>query len=371
MIEGRFSFPTQVVLGAGCVRGLAAALDELGVRNPLLVTDPGLLPTPAFEAVRRAVGRGCPVFSGVHGNPVESDVEDAARAFVEGGCDGAVGVGGGSALDVAKIVRARVARPDVALADFYSVTAWPDLAPLVAIPTTAGTGSEVGRSSVIGVGGRKQVYFHPALLAARVFLDPGLTVGLPPGLTAATGMDALTHCIESFTSPVFHPFCDGIALEGARLVNEYLPRAVRDGTDLEARAYLLVAAAMGGLAFQKDLGAVHSMAHPLSALHGMHHGLANALCLVAVMEFNAARRPGIYRRLGRALGLTPDDDAAVIGRVRSLLAECGLASGLAAHGVTGAAIPALAAAALEDSCHQTNPVPVTADDFAGLYRACL
>lgn len=371
MVQGRFAFPTPVLAGPGCIGELAAALDELGVRKPLLVTDPGLLPTPAFAAVQKAAGRECAVYSDVQGNPIEADVDGAVAAFREHGCDGVVGVGGGSALDVAKILRARAAKPELALTDFYTVKKWPALAPFVAVPTTAGTGSEVGRSSVVTVGGRKQVYFHPSLLAARVFLDPELTVSLPAKLTAATGMDALTHCIESFASPVYHPLCDGIALEGARLVNEFLPRAVRDGSDLEARGQMLVAAAMGGIAFQKDLGAVHSMAHPLSALHHMHHGLANALCLVAVMEFNAQRKPGLYRRLAHALGLGDDSDQAVIARVKELLAQCGIEPGLRAHGVTEASIEELSTAALEDSCHQTNPVPVTKADFAELYRRCL
>jgi hypothetical protein len=204
MVQGRFAFPTPVLAGPGCIAELAAALEELGVRKPLLVTDPGLLPTPALAAVQKAAGRECPVYSGVQGNPIEADVDGAVAAFREHGCDGVVGVGGGSALDVAKILRARAALPDVALADFYTVKNWPALAPFVAVPTTAGTGSEVGRSSVVTVGGRKQVYFHPSLLAARVFLDPELTLSLPARLTAATGMDALTHCIESFASPVYH-----------------------------------------------------------------------------------------------------------------------------------------------------------------------
>lgn len=371
MVQARFSFPAPVLFGAGCISGLGAALRELGVAKPLLVTDPGLLPTAAFETVKQAAGKDMAVFSGVRGNPVEADVEGAAEMFRSHGCDGVVGVGGGSALDVAKICRARVARPEAHLADFYSVGDWKGLAPFVAVPTTAGTGSEVGRSSVIGLDGRKQVFFHPALLAARVFLDPELTTGLPPGLTAATGADALVHCIESFTSPVFHPFCDGIALEGARLVDANLPRAVRNGNDLGARGNMLVAAAMGGVAFQKDLGAVHSMAHPLSALHHMHHGLANALCLVAVMEFNAQRKPGLYRRLAHALGLAGDSDAAFVSRIRALLGECGIRPGLRAHGVGPDSIPALSAAALEDSCHQTNPVPVSQTDFEELYRTCL
>lgn len=371
MIQRNFSFPTSIVAGSGCIQELGAALEAVGARRPLLVTDPGLLPTPTFSAVKLCAGESQSVFSNLHGNPVEEDVEAAVAAFHEGECDAVVGVGGGSALDVAKILRARVARPDVALEDFYSISSWPDLAPFLAVPTTAGTGSEVGRSSVISVGGRKRVYFHPSLLAARVFLDPDLTVSLPRGLTAATGLDALTHCIESFTSPVFHPFCDGIALEGARIVNEFLPRAVNNGSDLEARLQMLVAAAMGGVAFQKDLGAVHSMSHPLSTIHGMHHGLANTLCLVAVMEFNIAKKPGLYQRLGRALGLRDDSDAGVIERIKTLLSECGITGALGEHGVTEASIPALAAAATEDTCHRTNPVPVSMDDFATLYRRSL
>jgi alcohol dehydrogenase class IV len=371
MIQGNFSFPTSVVVGAGCVKTLGAAMERLGVHRPLLVTDPGLLVTAAFATVKDAAGGSSVVFSGVHANPIEEDVEGAAAAFRDQGCDSVIGVGGGSALDVAKILRARVARPDVRLADFYSVPDWTGLAPFVAIPTTAGTGSEVGRSSVIGVEGRKRVYFHPSLLAAQVFLDPELSVSLPPGLTAATGLDALTHCIESFTSPVFHPLCDGIALEGARIVDEFLPRAVANGGDLEARTQMLVAAAMGGVAFQKDLGAVHSMAHPLSTLFGMHHGLANALCLVAVMEYNVSKKPGLYLRLGQALGLRENSDATVIQRIKELFSQCGIQGGLAGHGVTGESIPALAEAATEDTCHRTNPVPVSTEDFAKLYQRCL
>ena len=224
---------------------------------------------------------------------------------------------------------------------------------------------------MIGLGGKKQVFFHPSLLAAKVILDPELTVGLPPALTAATGMDAFTHCVESYASPVFHPLCDGIALEGARIVLEFLPQAVKNGKDLEARGQMQVAAAMGGIAFQKDLGAVHSMSHPLSALFGMHHGLANALTLVAVMEFNATKKPGLYARLGQALGLKDTSDGAVIDRVKKLLADCGIQGGLGAHKVTEKDVAKLAAAATEDSCHATNPVKVTTKDFEELYRRCL
>jgi alcohol dehydrogenase class IV len=227
---------------------------------------------------------------------------------------------------------------------------------------------------VIIVDQRKRVFFHPALLADLVVLDPGMTAGLPPKLTAATGADALTHCIESFTSPVFHPLCDGIALEGIRLIAEALPRAMQNGADLEARGKMQVAAAMGGIAFQKDLGATHSLAHPLSSICGLHHGLANALCLPHVMKFNATRRPGLYERVGIALGgVHPSarDDATVIRRVSDLLAEIGLAGTLRAHGVKPEQLDALVAQAWEDSCHRTNPVPVTPGDLRTLYEEAL
>lgn len=370
-----FSFPTTVLFGAGAVRELPRRLEALRASRPLLVTDPGLLGTPAFEAVEEAVeelaaGSQAAVFSGVTPNPVEKDVEGAAEAFRAGGCDAVVAVGGGSALDVGKIVRARVRHPDGPLAELAAAE-WGPLAPFVALPTTAGTGSEVGRSSVILVGGRKRVIFHPSLLASLVILDPGLTVGLPPKLTAATGADALTHCIESYTSPEFHPPCDGIALEGVRLIAEALPRAVADGADLDARGKMQVAAMMGGIAFQKDLGAVHSLAHPLSALFGLHHGLANALCLVPVMRFNAGRRPGLYRRVGRAMDLEDVSDAGVIGAVESLLRRAGLTGTLRDHGVEGSRLEELATQAFADSCHTTNPVPVTRDDLRELYRIAM
>jgi alcohol dehydrogenase class IV len=254
---------------------------------------------------------------------------------------------------------------------------WSGLAPCVCIPTTAGTGSEVGRSSVITLPAtqRKAVIFHPQLLARLVILDPELTADLPPRLTAATGIDALTHCLEAFTSPAFHPLCDGIALEGIHLIVEALPRAYRNGRDLDARGRMLVAAAMGAVAFQKDLGATHSLAHPLSSLCGMHHGTANAICLPHVMAWNAQRQPGLYRRVGIAAGLDvmrrsdADADGQTIALIRSLLGELGLAGGLRAYGVKEAQFDALADQAFADACHQTNPVPVTRDDLKALYQA--
>src|SRR5438067_2520241 len=305
-----FSFPTTTLFGAGALRELPGRAKALGIRRPLVVTDSGLAGTETFKSLAQILGDTAKetewfLYSGVHPNPIENDVREAAAQFREHKCDAVIAIGGGSPLDVGKAARLLVKRPGLKFARFYDETDWSGLAPFIAIPTTAGTGSEVGRSSVITLEatGRKAVLFHPEFLAKLVILDPQLTVDLPPKLTAATGADALTHCIESFTCPVFHPMCDGIALEGIHLIVEALPRAYRNGRDLDARGKMLVAAAMGGIAFQKDLGVVHSLAHPLSTICGMHHGLANALNLVTGMKFCAARKPGLYRRVGIACGL--------------------------------------------------------------------
>ena len=379
-----FSFPTPTLFGAGALEELPARCRALGVRRPLVVTDGGLLRTAAFQALARTLGEAVRdqewfVYAGTHPNPVEQDVREAAAAFRANQCDAVIAFGGGSALDAGKAARLLVKRPDLDFARFYDQTDWSGLAPLIAIPTTAGTGSEVGRSSVITLGAarRKVVLFHPELLAKLAILDSELTVGLPPNLTAATGADALTHCVESYTCPVFHPMCDGIALEGIRLIVQALPRAFQDGADLDARGKMLAAAAMGAVAFQKDLGVVHSLAHPLSTLCGLHHGLANALCLVAAMKFCAARKPGIYRRVGQACGVDvfgcPDSEAddRTIAFLARFLAALGLDTRLREHGVSAAQLDALVAQAVEDPCHKTNVVPVTADDFRGLYLQVL
>lgn len=366
-----FSFPTPILFAPGALAELPQHLARLSIGKPLVVTDPGLLSTSAFTALENVLNGRCGLFATVHPNPIEDDVEGAARAFAAGGCDGVIAFGGGSALDVGKAVRLRVRRPAFTLREFNPEADWSGLAPCIAIPTTAGTGSEVGRSSVIVIDGRKRVIFQPALLADLVILDPELTRDLPPKLTAATGADALTHCIESFTSTVFHPMCDGIALEGIRLIADALPRAFRDGTDIEARGLMQIAAAMGGIAFQKDLGTTHSLAHPLSSICGLHHGLANALCLPHVMEFNARAKPGLYRRVGTALDLPDPTDRATIDSICTLLSEIGLHTGVRAHGVDESHIDALADQAIEDTCHLTNPVAVTRADLRALYASAL
>jgi alcohol dehydrogenase class IV len=377
-----FSFPTATLFGAGALAELPARLDQWRLQRPLVVTDPGLLQTDAWQRMEQTLGAARRnsnwfLFHGVHPNPVEADVEETAAAYRAGACDAVIAIGGGSALDVGKAARLLLKRPALKLAEFRFEDDWSGLAPFIAIPTTAGTGSEVGRSSVITLGAdrKKTVFVHPELLARQVILDPELTRGLPRQLTAATGMDALTHCIESFTSPLFHPLCDGIALEGIHLIVEALPRACRDGHDLDARGRMLVAAAMGAVAFQKDLGATHSLAHPLSSLCGLHHGTANALCLPAVMRFNAQRKPGLYRRVGLACGLdvlkcgAAEADARTIESVVNLSATVGLKQTLRDHGVQEAQLDALADQAILDGCHLTNPVPVTRDELKAMYVA--
>jgi len=367
-----FSFPTTIKFGAGSVGELSGALRSFGADKPLVVTDAPLTETRAFRTTVAAIPGAFHVFAEARSNPTEDNVEAAARAFVEQQCDSVIGLGGGSALDVAKVVRVRVNRPTWHLQEPLSSEAdLGALAPFIAIPTTAGTGSEVGRSSVITIDGQKRVIFHRALLARLVILDPELTVELPAKLTAATGADALTHCIESFTSPMFHPLCDGIALEGIHLVAEALPRAVNEPNDLDARGKMLVAATMGGIAFQKDLGAAHSLAHPLSSICGLHHGLANALVLPTIMKFNAARKPGLYIRVGEAMGLHPSTDARAIEAVESLLREIGISPGLRLHRVSKEQLPRLADQAFADECHRTNPVPVTRDELLHLYEEAM
>ncbi|HEX7861989.1 MAG TPA: iron-containing alcohol dehydrogenase [Verrucomicrobiae bacterium] len=384
MIVSTFSFPTTTIFGAGAISELPQRLRGLGIQKPLLVTDPGLIHTDAFAAVQNTLGptardRSWFVFSSVHPNPIEQDVVKGAEAYRSNNCDGVIAFGGGSALDAGKAVRLLVKKPGYNLADFSWKDDWFGLAPCVAIPTTAGTGSEVGRSSVIILEKtqKKSVLFHPGLLANLVLLDPELTRGLPPKLTAATGADALTHAIESFTSPVFHPLCEGIALEAIHIIVEALPRAYRDGNDIDARGKMLVAAAMGAVAFQKDLGATHSLAHPLSTICGMHHGLANALCLPEVMRFNSKRKPGLYRRVGIACGLDvmnsdpADADQSTIDFVSEFLHDLGIRPGLRNYDVTEQHIELMVPQAFADGCHHTNPVPVTQTDLRDLYYQAL
>ncbi|MEC8973256.1 MAG: iron-containing alcohol dehydrogenase [Verrucomicrobiota bacterium] len=379
-----FNFPTDTRVGSGVISQLNETRLSLGIHRPLVVTDSGLLETDAFKRLAAALLPGEPerdwfLHSDVQPNPTEANTRGAAELALANGCDGVIGLGGGSALDAAKVCRILIKQPQLKLADYDWEADWSGLLPFIAIPTTAGTGSEVGRSGVVTPDGgeSKGMYFHPELLAKCVFLDPELTTGLPPGLTAATGLDALTHCIESYTSPVFQPLCDGIALEGIALIVRALPAAITDGSDLDARGQMLVAAAMGGVAFQKDLGATHSLAHPLSAICGVHHGTANAICLPPVMRFNAQKKPGVYRRIGLACGLDvvscsdADADEQTIHFIDDFIRRCGMPLSLEEVGVEEQYIEALADQAWLDPCHQTNPVTVTREDLKELFLKAL
>ena len=375
---------TQIHIEPGAIKRLAQECQQHHITRPLIVTDAGIKAAGLLQHALDALpGVDCTVYAGTPSNPTEASVREATRLCVDHQCDGLIALGGGSSMDCAKGVAIAATHPGplttYATIEGGSPRITAKVLPLIAIPTTAGTGSEVGRSSVITLDAthRKAVLFNPEMLAKLVILDPALTVGLPPHLTAATGADALTHCIESFTCPSFHPMCDGIALEGVRLIFEALPKAYRDGKDLEARGHMLVAAAMGAVAFQKDLGVVHSLAHPLSSICGMHHGLANALCLVASMRLCSARRPGIYRRVGQAAGLEVvklsdvEADQVTIAFVESFLAGLGLNKKLSQHGVRPEHLDALVAQAWEDPCHRTNAVPVTIEDLRALYLEVL
>ena len=384
METSSFSFPTNVLSGAGVIDRLRGMLPALGIHRPLVVTDAGLLSTEAYKKLAAALLPGEPdrdwfLHSDVQPNPTEANTRGAAELALAKGCDGVIGLGGGSALDAAKVCRILIKQPQLKLADYDWEADWSGLLPFIAVPTTAGTGSEVGRSGVVTPDGSdsKGMYFHPELLACCVFLDPELTTGLPAGLTAATGLDALTHCIESFTSPAFQPLCDGIALEGIALIVRALPTAIADGADLDARGHMLVAAAMGGVAFQKDLGATHSLAHPLSAICCVHHGTANAICLPHVMRHNARQKPGVYRRIGIACGLDvvscsdTDADELTVHFVDDFIRRCGMHTSLEEVGVKEEHIEALSDQAWLDPCHQTNPVPVSREDLKELFLKAL
>jgi len=341
-----------------------------------VVTDSGLMQTDAYRLMTQTMDAlftdSWHVFSGVHPNPLEDDAYQGSAAYAEHNCDAILALGGGSAMDGAKAIVLSIGAPGKTLAEI-PLSELPELiVPLCAIPTTAGTGSEVGQSTVVTLAshGRKAVLGCKALLPQMAILDPELTVGLPPGLTAATGMDAMTHAIESFVCPVFHPMCDGIALEAIYRVNQYLPRAVENGGDLQARGEMLVAASMGAVAFQKDLGAAHSLAHPLSTEFGVHHGLANALVLPSVIRFNGEVDSAQYRRVAIALDLIPGADPAeqVAQHIEALNRSLGIDKRLRDVVPDESALPKLANKAVQDGCHLTNPRPCKEADLLDLYK---
>lgn len=375
----QFRFPTDIRFGVGGRCELAEFARKYKVSRPLLVTDSGLLKTEAFELVEEQMNIIWPGafarFTDVHPNPTDRDVEGALSAYLEGKCDGVVGLGGGSALDAARALRLKVAFPDAELMEM-PFNELGQLVPMCAIPTTAGTGSEVGRSSVITIQkmGRKAIFGAQPLMAEMAILDPELTVGLPANLTASTGMDAMTHAIEALVCTVFHPMCDAIALEAIRMVWLYLPRAYSNGADIEARGMMQVAAAMGAVAFQKDLGAAHSLSHPLSSEFGIQHGLANAICLTPVMKYNKEVSAALYARVAQCFGINTFDisesEAAdkAIEAIQDLNKRIGIPKSLSEVGIKEDQLEMLAKKAFKDPCHPSNPRPCTERDLLMLYK---
>ena len=380
-LSGNWNYPTPIRFGPGRIRELPQTCRELGIERPLLVTDPGLAAMPMVTDTAqscRDAGLACEIFSDVRGNPVESNVTEGVRAFRDGGHDGVIGFGGGSALDAAKAV-ALMSGQTRALWDFEDREDWwtradaDGIAPVVAVPTTSGTGSEVGRASVITDvrDHTKKIIFHPKMMPVAVIADPELTVGLPAPVTAAVGMDALSHNLEAWCSPVFHPMAHGIALEGMRLVKEWLPAACEDGGDLAARACMQVASTMGATAFQKGLGAMHSMSHPCGAVYDTHHGLTNAVVMPYVLEFNRASIEDKMAALARYLGLGGTGFEAVQRWILELRARIGIPHTLNDIGVPSEAASRLAPMALVDPSSATNPVALTTPALVSLFENAL
>jgi alcohol dehydrogenase class IV len=373
----RFSFPTTIHFGPGARALVGDHLRDRGIKRPLIVTDAGLVKLPVLAAFRGALGDGLAVevFSGVAGNPVASQVMAGAAAFKSHRADAVIGFGGGAALDVAKAV-ALMAVHDGHVIEY----AWdhPQVKPmvnalpyLVALPTTSGTGSEVGRSSVVSEDDThiKRILFSPKLLPQVVFADPELTLALPAHVTAATGMDALTHNVESYLSSAYHPLCDGIALEGTRIAARALRAAVQSPNDLAARGDMMMASMMGAIAFQKDLGAVHSCAHALGAVCDLHHGLANALMIEPVMRFNSVAVPEKFSELAHVAGA--GGAGAFVPWLAQLKRDIGIPAGLATVNVKREHVDRLVDIAMKDVCHQTNPRPCTAADFRMFFEQAM
>ena len=380
-LRGNWNYPTSIRFGAGRIAELPDACKGLGMKRPLLVTDPGLAALPMIARAAescRAAGLPCAVYSEVQPNPVEQNVTGGVAAFRAGGHDGVIAFGGGSALDAAKAIALMVGqtRP---LWDFEDREDWftrvnvAGMAPVVAVPTTAGTGSEVGRASVIpdlGVHTQK-IIFHPKMLPAIVIEDPELTTGLPAHVTAATGMDALSHCLEAWCSPFYHPMAEGIAAEGMRLIRQWLPTAVKDGANVEARSHMLIASSMGATAFQKGLGAMHSLSHPCGANLNTHHGLTNAVVMPYVLAWNRRAIADKMVRLSAYLGLPQQSFDGFLAWVLALRAEIGIPHTLADIGVLEEHAATFAPQALAVPSTGGNPLPMTEDDFRKLYLNCI
>jgi alcohol dehydrogenase class IV len=373
-----WNYPTAVKFGAGRIKELAQHCKSLGMTRPLFVTDPGMVNMPVTQEVISMLhtdGMPCEIFSNCQGNPTGKNVEDGVAVFKSQGCDGVIAFGGGSALDVGKAI-AFMAPQTRPLWDFEDIgdnflrATTDGLPPVIAVPTTAGTGSEVGRASVITneETHTKCIIFHPRMLPNIVISDPELTLGLPPKMTAATGMDALAHCLEAYCSPMFHPMGEGIAVEGMRLIKKFLPIATRNGSNIEARAAMLAAASMGAAAFQKGLGAIHSLSHPIGALYNTHHGLTNAVFMPYVLVYNRVEIAEKMERLAGYLQLEKPGFEGVLEWIMELRQELGIPNTLAELGVDDTRFDELSTMAFNDPSTGGNPRSLTATDMRRMFE---
>jgi len=375
-----WSYPTAIRFGAGRIKELADACRAAGISRPLLVTDTGLAKLPVtLRTLELMKDAGLPVamFSDVQPNPVDSNVEAGIAVFRAGGHDGIVAFGGGSGLDTGKVI-AFMAGQTRPLWDFEDIGDWwtradaDKIAAVIAVPTTAGTGSEVGRAGVITQEAThtKKVIFHPKMMPRIVICDPELTVGMPPAITAGTGMDALAHCLEAYCAPSYHPMAEGIAVEGMRLIFTNLPKAVANGNDLEARAHMMSAAAMGATAFQKGLGAIHALSHPVGALYHTHHGMTNAVYMPYVLVFNRLAIEAKIERLAGYLGIPGGFDG-FLAAVLDLRKKTGVPHDLKGLGVDGSRVNTMVEMSLVDPTAGGNPVPLTKEGSRKLFDAAL
>ena len=377
-LTATWSYPTEVRFGPGRIGELVDACRSLAIARPLLVTDPGIAELPMFlEVVGRCreAGLNTTVFSDLKSNPIERNVQDGIAALKAGRHDGVIAFGGGSALDVGKVI-AFMAGQTRPIWDFEDIGDWwtranaEAILPIIAVPTTAGTGSEVGRAGVISQPGTgvKKVIFHPKMMPSIVISDPELCIGLPPSLTAWTGMDALAHCLEAYCAPGFHPMADGIAIEGIRLVKEHLPRAVAEGSDIEARAGMLAAASMGATAFQQGLGAIHALSHPIGAVYDTHHGLTNAVVMPYVLAFNRRAIAAQMERLAGYLQLSDRTFDGVMNWALALRQELKIPNTIAELGAEPDRFAELASMAIVDPTAAGNPIALTEEVCRRLYE---
>lgn len=374
-----WNYPTAIRFGVGRLKDLASCCQELNIKKPLLVTDPGLAKLPLVQdLIQQTTSTGMKIglFSDIKPNPTGKNVEEGVANYRKGDFDGVIAFGGGSALDAGKAI-ALMAGQSRPLWDFEDVgDNWTrvdpaGVAPVIAVPTTAGTGSEVGRSSVIvhEASHSKKIIFHPSMLPKIVIADPETTIGLPASLTAATGMDALSHCLEAYCAPGYHPMAEGIAVEGMRLIKEWLPIAVKDGTNLKARAHMLAAAGMGATAFQKGLGAMHSLAHPIGAIFDVHHGVTNAVLMPYVLEYNKSAIAGKMDRLAAWLGFEDPSYEAILNWVLSLKKAFEIPDTLSDLGIDCSRVDEIAEMAANDPTAPTNPIPMDSSGMKQIFNA--